>query len=265
VDDDGGWRLPRCGGGEESNAEVYRAMRYDVTALLDSAGDEVGERLVAACPAWRVRDLAAHLSGVATDVLDGNLEGVATDAWTARQVEARRHLTLAEVLEEWSTNGPRLEELLDVAGADLDPRLLLDTWTHQHDLRAALGVGPASDPIARWHAAQTLARRVDSLVEAGRVPPMEVVLDGSPRIERGRHVELRLSAHEWARGLLGRRSRRQVLAWPWVGADPSPFVDELAVFGWSPQDQQGCPPPGAGLSSGRRWACARGSPSCGGR
>ena len=35
---------------------------------------------------------------------------------------------------------------------------------------------------------------------------------------------------------MGRRSRRQLLAWNWSVADPSPYVDALLVFGIAEHD-----------------------------
>src|SRR3954453_15894833 len=68
---------------------------------------------VPACSGWRVRDVIAHLSGLATDIASGTLDGAATDAWTAAQVDARRDLSLDDLLAESDDVGPRLAALLD--------------------------------------------------------------------------------------------------------------------------------------------------------
>jgi uncharacterized protein (TIGR03083 family) len=221
-----------------ADGEVYRAIRQDLLDELGADPAAVADLRVPACPEWTVKDVLAHLGGVAADALAGNLDGVSTDAWTAAQVDARRSWTLAEVLEEWARNGPVLDEALTALGAELDPRALLDAWTHQHDVREALGRGPAPEPVGRWHTARTLLDRVGDEVAAGRLPPLRVVLDGSVRLDAGGATVVRTSTHEWARALLGRRSRRQVLAWSWTGTDPAGFLDGLQVFAWSAVDQR---------------------------
>ena len=39
--------------------------------------------VVPATPEWRAHDVLAHLVGVTDDVVNGRLDGIATDAWTA--------------------------------------------------------------------------------------------------------------------------------------------------------------------------------------
>ena len=48
-----------------------------------------------------VRDVVAHLAGGAADVLAGNLEDVASEAWIQAQVDARIDVPFVEVLEDW--------------------------------------------------------------------------------------------------------------------------------------------------------------------
>ena len=90
--------------------EAYRATRDRITALLRGVDPEVADRRVPACPQWTVREVAAHLAGVCDDMLEGRLDGVATDGWTAAQVEARADRSLDEILDEWAEVGPRVEE-----------------------------------------------------------------------------------------------------------------------------------------------------------
>src|SRR4051794_24832313 len=65
-------------------------------------------RIAPATPEWRVRDIVAHLGGGCADILNGNIEGVATDPWTAAQVEPRRELPFEEVVGEWAELSPRI-------------------------------------------------------------------------------------------------------------------------------------------------------------
>ena len=74
------------------------------------------EATVPATPAWRVRDVVAHLSGNLDDILAGNLDGVATDPWTAVQVDKRSDRSVEEILAEWSENGPKVEAVINDFG-----------------------------------------------------------------------------------------------------------------------------------------------------
>jgi uncharacterized protein (TIGR03083 family) len=233
------WTLPASAGGDVPNGELYRAIREDLTAILRVDPLGVQDRPVPACPAWRVRDVVAHLAGVVDDVLHGNLDGVTTDAWTAAQVDARRGSSLVEILDEWDRTAPAFEATATRLGPALDPRALLDTWTHQQDLRSALGLLPADDPVGRHHTAISLARSCGTAMDAGRVPPFRIVLDGTTCARPSAAAAVHTTAFEWARALVGRRSRAQVVAWRWEGIDPEEVVDRLVVFRWADQDAQG--------------------------
>lgn len=233
------WVLPASAGGSVPNGEVYRGIREDLTTILRVDPLGVQDLPVPACPAWRVRDVIAHLAGVVDDVLRGNLEGVTSDAWTAAQVDARRGRSLLDHLDEWERSAPAFEAAATGLGPALDPRALLDTWTHQHDLRAALGLSPADDPVGLHHTAITLVRMCEARMDAGRIPPFRIVLDGTPCSERAVTAAVHTTAFEWARAVVGRRSRAQAVAWRWEGIDPEDVVDRLVVFRWSDRDAQG--------------------------
>ncbi len=227
------WVLPTSAGGGVPNGEVYRGIREDLTAILRVDPLGVQDLPVPACPAWRVRDVAAHLVGVVDDVLHGNLEGVTTDAWTAAQVDARRGRSLVEILDEWDRIAPPFEAAATGLGSSLDPRALLDTWTHQQDLRTALGLPPADDPVGLHHTAVTLVRMCEARMDSGRIPPFRIVLDGTPVADRAGAAAVHTTAFEWARAVVGRRSRAQAIAWNWHGVDPEDVVDRLVVFRWA--------------------------------
>jgi aminoglycoside phosphotransferase len=60
-------------------------------------------------------------------------------------VEARRHLSLSEVLDEWEANGPAMDQLVASLGDAMDPRLFIDEWTHEQDVRGTLGIAGGAD------------------------------------------------------------------------------------------------------------------------
>src|SRR3954468_2500593 len=69
---------------------VYAEGRERISEIVTALEPDQQRTAVPGCPEWTVHDVVAHLSGVCADILAGNLEGVATDPWTAEQVRGRR-------------------------------------------------------------------------------------------------------------------------------------------------------------------------------
>ena len=92
----------------ESHCVAYAGVRARVCDVLEAAGPDVGSRPTPATPEWTVHDVLAHLVGVADDVLNGRLDGAATDPWTANQVDLRRKMTVAELARGVGRPGPGL-------------------------------------------------------------------------------------------------------------------------------------------------------------
>lgn len=132
-------------------ADLYSETRRRVVALaadLDPGCD------VPACPGWTVRDVIAHLVGLAADVAGGRVDGYAGAVWTANQVESRSTRTMPELFAEWDdVLEPFLEINRDLAGSDL-PEMInhvlgpvpkesfeaafhVDLLHHEHDLLGA--------------------------------------------------------------------------------------------------------------------------------
>src|SRR5256885_11807958 len=116
-------------------AQTYGALRSRVSGLVRRADEEQLERHTPAAPEWRVRDLVAHLSGITADINAGNLDGVATDAWTARQVETRRDWSIARVLDEWDTEGAKVEADMSSMPEVAVGQLTMDAVPHEHAIR----------------------------------------------------------------------------------------------------------------------------------
>jgi uncharacterized protein (TIGR03083 family) len=194
--------------------------------LAQAHADEV-DRRPPATPDWRIHDLLAHLTGVATDVVAGNLEGVGTDPWTAQQVELRRDWTLDELLAAWDTEGTALDAVIDSLPPGTFGQLLFDTWTHEQDLRGALATPGARDSAAAgawaWVMAQLEAR------DAAEANPALVLV--TERDKRVLGVEptaatVRASQFELLRAMTGRRSVDQIHAYDWDG---DPLVERIVL------------------------------------
>lgn len=106
-------------------ARAYQDGRRRVTALLAELDERRLATRVPACPAWTVRDLLAHLVGVAADTAggDGFFAGAplawqqpplaaARERWTAGHVDTRRSADGPALLREWDKHGDDLETAL---------------------------------------------------------------------------------------------------------------------------------------------------------
>ncbi|KOV80422.1 hypothetical protein ADL03_33185 [Nocardia sp. NRRL S-836] len=174
------------------------------------SADELA-RVVPACPEWTVHKVLAHLSGEASDIVTGRMDGAPGHEWTARHVAEREHVPADDLLVQWNESGTRIDAL------DRIPhQLALDAITHEADLRAALGRERLPDsvwyPTLVWFAPRRLP-------EVTFKTDLGVIGDGPVTVE--------VDAYELWRAFFGRRSRRQMQSWP--STDPS-VVEKIPFF-----------------------------------
>jgi uncharacterized protein (TIGR03083 family) len=150
-----------------SFSEVYRRSTAEFVGVVRGLTAEELAGHVRSCPSWTVRDLLAHQAGSSTDLVSGNLDGVTTDPWTARQVEDRRTRTADELVAEWEANVDTVARLCDtVAG----PNPAWDVAVHLADLREALDL-PPGPPENGW--GEVLPAAVGLLGEHGTISVAE--------------------------------------------------------------------------------------------
>lgn len=214
---------------------LYRSARSRVAQVAASLTDEQLDRTVAGSPDWTARQVVAHLVGVAADLASGNLEGAPLPAWTAAQVRARSERSVGELLAEWDEVGPVVEAA--IADRKISPVTVYDLITHEADLREAFGLGkpPAADVEAVVSTAgKGVVKRFDG-------PGTLVVRAGEHEWTGGEGRPLSIltvEPYELLRGLVSRRSRRQMRAWRWEGdGDPDELIEKLPIFGARDDDQ----------------------------
>src|SRR3954471_14260388 len=123
----------------EPHASAYGELRVRVTELLRQTDASALQQPAPATPGWRVHDVVAHLVGVPDDVVNGRLDGIASDPWTQAQVDKRTGCSAAEMLAEWEANAPAFEAMLAAAPGEIAGQAVFDAATHEHDLRHAVG------------------------------------------------------------------------------------------------------------------------------
>jgi len=235
----------------ERMARWNAAWSYDDGRRQVLALDLDEERLalqVPACPEWTVRDLIAHLAGIASDTLRGSYFADALDAWrdpglasqrevwTAGQVSTRVDRPIESVLREFDEYGGTLVTMMR-RGQGLDgPEWLLsapvgDLAVHLADLREALGLEPDEvSPITQYGFAAYRSWLHARIAERG-LPALRlsdghkewVLGSGSPG------VTLTAGRYELFRTITGRRSASAIRAYDWSG-DPAPYLPIISPY-----------------------------------
>src|SRR4051812_27954963 len=111
-----------------------------MVSLLSSLDESDWTMPVPCTPLWNVRDVLSHVAGITDDIANGRTEGAASDPWTAAQVERWRDADPAELIEQWKGQISAIADLLERVGEVRPP---LDCWTHEQDIRHALGLQAA--------------------------------------------------------------------------------------------------------------------------
>lgn len=212
-------------------ADEYATCRSRIRELLDGCDDATAATVVPACPAWTVRDLCAHLAGIAAAlVARDNPPPGDNQPWVDRLVAERADRSVADLLDEWDAVGPAFEQIMRKV-----PRafggLVYDVVAHEHDLRHALGRPGARDSDG-VHAslevqADMLARDLAAHGPGGGGTISLHVEGRTFTVGEGQPVlALTTTAFEALRLLGSRRSHAQLLAAPWEG-DVTPFLPAL--------------------------------------
>ncbi|HEX6359297.1 FAD-dependent monooxygenase [Actinophytocola sp.] len=212
-------------------AGAYEDGRRQVRSLVEDLDPVMLGTVVPACPEWTVKDLVAHLTGIAEDSVRGTYFADAMDAWrdprlaaardrwTAGQVAARAGLDVPALLREFDEHSSALVGMLrrgTGAAADTPAWLVAaaaaDLSVHLDDLREALDLPPdPSSPVARfgfamyrqWLHARIVARGLPALRLRGE--GREWVLGhGSPG------ATVTADRHELFRTITGRRDADRV-------------------------------------------------------
>lgn len=218
---------------------LYARLQHLIVSQLSGLSDVDAQTAVPTCPGWSVKDVMAHVSGLVAETLAGVPLPRGSDEATARQVNDRAELSLAQLCCEWVGNADAFAAL-----GDEDPTyvaaLTSDLVVHAIDISEALD-RPIDIDI---EAVQRVASRYGAslqqrAIEAGCMLTLvldDIVSGDGPSKDPAEassgnddsKLVLRSSSHEFLRAVTGRRSGAQVRAMDWTG---NPEL--LLANGWS--------------------------------
>ena len=205
--------------------EAYGAVRERLDPLVRSGSPDAP---VPSCPAWRVRDVVAHLTGLCEDWVDHRIDGYGSSEWTSAQISKLSGCGIEDVLDRWR------EAMTRFASLDDDPRMgpparwaFGDAVIHEADVRGALDAGRVPDDAVVLGLKAAIGRWRQVLREAG----VRTLLLRSPDAREWwlgtagdpNSVVVEAPIYEVFRALAGRRSERQVREWNWT-ADPTQYL-----------------------------------------
>lgn len=190
-------------------ARAYTELRLRVIDLLSVQESSVSNLMVPHCPNWTVKMTVSHLVGVVEDVLNGNMDGVTTDAWTQAQVDRHVDHSVEELLEIWRLLGTTIDDVVTHIPEPINHQFVFDAVSHEHDIRNAIG-----EPGARDSQAVHVAHAWFKTILSSRGEPSVVSLVSSD-----------VSAFDFIRSLSGRRTPEQISA---CGLDAATVVEVVA-------------------------------------
>jgi uncharacterized protein (TIGR03083 family) len=195
---------------------AYRTVREHITDLVLATPEGAGTA-VPACPEWTVHDLVAHLAGNCAGMLGEPATGDGTG--------------LAALLAGWRLTGERAERLAAGDGLDIG-RLLMDAFTHELDLREALGVPAPADHPAYPPAMEVVVGGLSWSISSRGLPALRFACEDTSWVAGRGQPGATVTAPRYHiyRSLTGRRTPAQIAELDWSG-DPAQW---LPAFFWGP-------------------------------
>lgn len=222
---------------------AYERCRQRVDALVRDLGADALATPVRACPGWSVADLVAHLSAITVDVANGNIEGVGTDAYTARQVAERADQPIGMTLDQWAEHAPALTGAFEDFPFELAAGPAVgDLYTHELDLRFALGEEIVVDDDAVATTLAYYAAALGKRLTGASIPALLIRAGGAEHAAGDGEPAATVGADPvpMIRALTGRRTLDQIRAFDWEG-DPEPYLEIFSEYGYAAERIEGDP------------------------
>jgi uncharacterized protein (TIGR03083 family) len=238
-------------------AAAYEETRDDLLGVVRSLPEDRLATNVPATPDWDVRDVVAHLTGVASIVANGGappelnlLEGVRNpvqgkmrDDMNDAEMDRRRGRPLDELVAEWDRLTTRLAPM--VRGEEAFPQehpflghvIVTDIAVHAQDVRNALGRPGGRESAGVGVALVSYAVGVGFTLDQKGIPALRIRYGEKERIVGSGDPAATWGGerYEVCRALSGRRSIAQIRAMSWEG-DPEPYLPVIPAYGGRDDD-----------------------------
>jgi hypothetical protein len=195
---------------------AYRMTREHITELALRPG--VSGIQVPACPQWTVRDLVAHVAG-----------------HCARRIgETVDDAGLADLVDIWQRAAKDVERGI-AAGTEDVALMTMDTFTHELDLCATLGVSPPEDHPAYPWAFDVVVGGLNWSITSHELPAVRLTCESASWVVGPGAPTASATAprYDLYRSMTGRRTTAQISALDW-SKDPGQW---LPAFFWGPFSQ----------------------------
>jgi uncharacterized protein (TIGR03083 family) len=233
-------------------AAAYQETQEHLDGIVRDLTEDALRTTVPASPDWSVKDVVAHVTGLAGDALRGTIpeglnpvealndpvQAAMREDLTAEQVASRRDRSIGGILDEWSAH---LEALLPMFRGELpfprpfpfaDAILVTDLSVHAQDVRGALGAPGDRDSQGVSVSLASYAAALGLRLALNGLPPLRIRYSEKERLagqgEPGATWEG--DRFEIVRALSGRRSGDQIMSMTWTG-DPTPYVPLIPAYG----------------------------------
>jgi uncharacterized protein (TIGR03083 family) len=206
------------------NHVAYHATIRNVAELVAEHPD--ADRVpVRCCPEWTVRDLVGHLVGICAFAIGR------TSGW-AEAGRSSAELGTGGLVAQWAGMGEPAERMLAARGERRGSIMVMDAFTHELDLRYALGAPLPADHPAFPRAFAVLLNGFATQVAAHELPAVSMAVDGH-RWHAGPGdpvATLTGDRYDIYRSLAGRRTHEQITHLGW-SRDSHRW---LPAFTWGP-------------------------------
>jgi len=211
--------------GVTSISRIYLDGQASMVSLLSSLDASEWATPVPCTPLWTVRDVLSHVAGITDDITNGRTEGAASDPWTAAQVERWRDADPDMLIDQWNGQIGAIADLLERVGEHRPP---LDCWTHEQDIRHALGRQQAMpQPVLDTMVSRFAGVSAGPSVTITFADNSQVTLPGE-----GEPISLGgITQYEFVRSRFGRRSREQVAGYDWSQPPSDEILSNWFAFG----------------------------------
>ncbi|HEY0699913.1 MAG TPA: maleylpyruvate isomerase family mycothiol-dependent enzyme [Micromonospora sp.] len=200
---------------------AYQRVRANMAALLAEQPDPA--TAVPTCPGWTVAGLVAHSVEVCA-MANAQVTGTAPATDTTGGIP--------ELLAEWERLSGPVDRALATPGPAQAAMLIMDAFTHELDLRLALGAPPPVDHPALPVAVGFLVKGLATSLRGHGLPALRIESEHGHLVAGDGEPGATMAGpwHEVYLSLAGRRTAEQIGALRW-SADPARW---LPAFTWGP-------------------------------